>query len=100
MTPARCPPWPPVPISFPVLPRVVESRACSDGGAILDSSPQGVDRQDDGQDVARMEECKKTGQGGVTEGRRQQFVTQFDGLPFRQASERKQCGAKGRPEVP
>jgi hypothetical protein len=38
-------------------------------------------------------------EGDKTEGD-QQFVNQFDGLPFRQASERKQCGARGCPEVP
>ncbi len=48
------------------------------------------------------ESSVKSARGVNDEGRRRrQFVTQFEGLPFRQASERKQCGAKkGVPEVP
>lgn len=92
--PGSVPPCP-VPICLPsALADVVGSRVCSDGGSIPDISPQyGQYSQDV---VRRTSQCGR----GLMRGEREQFVTQFDGLPFRQASERKQCGAKRAPEVP
>jgi hypothetical protein len=81
-------------VSPSALADVVGSRVCSDGGSIL------LFPHSTGSTVKMRLEGRVKAAGGLMRGERQQFVTQIDGLPFRQASERKQCGAKGLRRCP